>query len=600
MANIRKSFNFRDGVQVDEDNFIVNSQGLVGIGTTVPAESLDVRGNINVVGVITAGNEFVSALNVTGFATITDGTFGRLEAPTSGIVTATTGILTYFGDGSTLSNLPTSQWVDTDVGLGFTSIYAAGNVGIATTDPRFTFQVGGNDQTAVGIFTGGVGFSDSGNVVVAGILTANSIIGNGTGIDGLDADRITRGTLGHDFLPIIDDSKIAEGLSFTGILTATTFDGNVTGNVTGDVVGTASTAESLTGTPDIEVDDVTASTVTSGYIEATANLGVEGKVGVGTTAPLSNIEVQNVGLSSIYVGSTNDNAAVELGRGLPNRATSGGIRYGGDSGSSYSDSRSLDIVNYDLGHVNSYLHAGSGTGINTGGFHWFHKADPLLSLTYEGNLGLGVTTPSTKLSVTGVSTFTGDTFINGDLSVVGGLTLTGSLSALSFSGNILAPDGFSVVLDNGTGNGANGRVNVNTHVTSGISTFYHIEQNDLGYSVFSSSDPQGVDRIDSNALRFAINPATHPQGGSARVVVTQKGCIGSGTTNPVCALDLGSATANDDGESFSSDRFMILPKVSTTNRNNLNNLTPGALIYNTTLNKIQVRTASGWETVTSS
>ena len=112
-------------------------------------------------------------------------------------------------------------------------------------------------------------------------------------------------------------------------------------------------------------------------------------------------------------------------------------------------------------------------------------------------------------------------------------------------------------------------------MTSGISTFYHIEQNDLGYSVFSSSDPQGVDRIDSNALRFAINPATHPQGGSARVVVTQKGCIGSGTTNPVCALDLGSATANDDGESFSSDRFMILPKVSTTNRNNLNNLTPG-------------------------
>ena len=111
-----------------------------------------------------------------------------------------------------------------------------------------------------------------------------------------------------------------------------------------------------------------------------------------------------------------------------------------------------------------------------------------MTLTYEGNLGMGVTTPSTKLVVTGVSTFTGDTFINGDLSVVGGLaTITGSLSALSFSGNILAPDGFSVVLNNGTGNGANGRVNVNTHVTSGISTFYHIEQNDLGYSVFWSS-----------------------------------------------------------------------------------------------------------------
>ena len=399
---------------------------------------------------------------------------------------------------------------------------------------------------------------------------------------------------------IRDSSKIAEGLSFTGILTATTFDGNVTGDVTGDVVGTASTAQSLTGTPDIDVDDVTASTVTSGYIEATANLGVEGKVGVGTTAPLSNIEVQNVGLSSIYVGSTNDNAAIELGRGLPNRSTSGGIRYGGDGGSTYSDSRSLDIVNYDLGHVNSYLHAGSGTGINTGGFHWFHKADPLLSLTYEGNLGLGVTTPSTKLSVIGVSTFTGDTFINGDLSVVGGLSLTGALSALSFSGDILAPDGFSVVLDNGTGNGANGRVNVNTHVISGISTFYNIEQAEFGYTIFSSNDPQGIDRVDGNPFRFGVNPAVHPDGGSARFVITSKGCIGSGTTNPRCALDLGSATANDESASFSSDRFMILPKVNTTNRNNLNNLTAGAVIYNTSLNKIQVYTGSGWETVTSS
>ena len=195
MANIRKSFNFRDGVQVDEDNFIVNSQGLVGIGTTVPAESLDVRGNINVVGVITAGNEFVSALNVTGFATITDGTFGRLEAPTSGIVTATTGILTYYGDGSTLSNLPTSQWIDTDVGAGYTSIYAAGNVGVGSTDPRFTFQVGGNTETAVGVFTGGVGINSTGNVLVSGILTANSIFGNGPGIEALDAGHITKGTL---------------------------------------------------------------------------------------------------------------------------------------------------------------------------------------------------------------------------------------------------------------------------------------------------------------------------------------------------------------------------------------------------------------------
>ena len=32
MANYRKSFNFRNGVQVDDDNLVVNANGLVGIG----------------------------------------------------------------------------------------------------------------------------------------------------------------------------------------------------------------------------------------------------------------------------------------------------------------------------------------------------------------------------------------------------------------------------------------------------------------------------------------------------------------------------------------------------------------------------------------
>ena len=51
--SIRKSFSFRNGVQVDEDNFIVNANGLVGIGTSIPNESLDVRGTAKVVGLVT-------------------------------------------------------------------------------------------------------------------------------------------------------------------------------------------------------------------------------------------------------------------------------------------------------------------------------------------------------------------------------------------------------------------------------------------------------------------------------------------------------------------------------------------------------------------
>ena len=56
MANIRKSFSFRNGVQVDENNFVVNANGLVGIGTSVPSEILDVRGTTKVVGLVTSSD----------------------------------------------------------------------------------------------------------------------------------------------------------------------------------------------------------------------------------------------------------------------------------------------------------------------------------------------------------------------------------------------------------------------------------------------------------------------------------------------------------------------------------------------------------------
>ena len=142
MASIRKSFSFRNGVQVDEDNFIVNANGLVGIGTSVPSEFLDVRGTAKVVGLVTASDVFVS-----GVATITDIKVGSAISITDGGIAASR----FFGDGATLSNLPTSQWEDVNLGLGFTSIYAIGNVGIATTDPRQSFKSAETQQLLVSL-----------------------------------------------------------------------------------------------------------------------------------------------------------------------------------------------------------------------------------------------------------------------------------------------------------------------------------------------------------------------------------------------------------------------------------------------------------------
>ena len=92
MANIKKNFNFRNGVQVDDDNLLVTSTGLVGIGTTIPVEALDVRGNVIITGFTSATSQNVGFLTV---ATLEPTKIiGAGISVVSGIVTASgTGII---------------------------------------------------------------------------------------------------------------------------------------------------------------------------------------------------------------------------------------------------------------------------------------------------------------------------------------------------------------------------------------------------------------------------------------------------------------------------------------------------------------------------
>ena len=198
MANIRKTFNFRNGVQVDEDNFIVDSLGKVGIGTTVPTQMLDVRGDAKVVGILTSQSLEVRNVNVSGVTTFSGNTHVGAAItmyPSAGIISATQ----IHGDGRNLINIPTSQWTDINAGLGHTSIYNEGFVGVSTNDPRFTLQIGGNNDLTT--FANGVGINSSGNIVATGVITATTFKG--------------------DYLGSLVDATIvdAEGLVVSGVST---------------------------------------------------------------------------------------------------------------------------------------------------------------------------------------------------------------------------------------------------------------------------------------------------------------------------------------------------------------------------------------------
>jgi len=593
MANYNKSFNLRNGVQVDNDRFFVNANGLVGIGTSVPTEILDVRGNARISGFVTTTSIFAQNLSVNGVGTIT-----TLRA---GIVTAISGIVTYYGDGSKLSNIPTSQWVSVDVGLGFTSIYNSGTgyVGVSTNDPRYTFQVGGNPNSQ-----SGVGFNATGNIKATGIITAASFSGDGASLTALSASNISSGTLSNSRLP----SSIS-----VSAVTATTFSGSLT--------GTASTASSLTGSPNITVSNVTASNITlSGNISASnANLsgvatassinatniisGISSvgvstvstrlyaeSIGVGTNSPESDIHVRRTSTSKLQITSDSAEAIVAVGRSTTLAGSNGALRFGNTSGlQRYSSTKSLDIVNYDTGNINSYLQLGS-TGINTGSFYWFYGQTvpntPLMTLTYGGNLGLGVTNPTEKLKVVGVASITSSLYV--DQNIIGGSSLTVNNNITATTGSITAGSNLTVsgtttlngnttIANSGnltvTGNlVVNGSFNIPPiNQTSGISTFFDvIVSSRLGIGTNSYRGNAALDILDESAII---------------------GGIGIGTTDPNCAVDFSNAGKNID----ISGSFMLPPKLTSSERVGLATV-EGALIYNTTVRRLELYlgTGRGW------
>ena len=253
MANIKKNFNFRNGVQVDDDNLLVTATGLVGIGTTVPVESLDVRGNVIITGFTSATSANIGFLTVTTFEPTN--IIGAGLSVKSGIVTATgTGILTYFGDASNLLGMPTSQWEDVDVGLGFTSIYnTGGNVGVGTEDPRSTIQVGGNVDAA----QRGVGISSAGNINASGIITASSFVGDLTG--NIVSGSTFSGNIDLNADLDVDGHTNLDNVSVTGFTTffatgGTKFFTNIDADNGMDVTGLSTFASAVDINSDLDVD----------------------------------------------------------------------------------------------------------------------------------------------------------------------------------------------------------------------------------------------------------------------------------------------------------------------------------------------------------
>ena len=616
MANIRKSFNFRNGVQVDEDNFIVNSNGLVGIGTSIPSQSLDVRGTAKVVGLVTASDVFVS-----GVATITEIQVGSAITISSGVITATA----FKGDGSTLSNLPTSQWIDVNQpGLGFTSIYAAGNVGIATTEPLQSFQVGGSPDV---VGKSGVGINSIGNIKATGIVTATSFVGALTGdvtgdvtgdLTGAVTGNLTGNVTGNvdgdinstgistfatlSVTGLVNVGTAATfndaGLDVTGVTSSTSFVGALTGDVTGNVTG------NLTGNVvgDINSGITTAATELNVGTGGTSLTSLNtGKLGIGTAIPSKDVTIKKEADTSVEIVSESGVSNISIGL-TGETKNKGIIRFNNDA-------NTFDIVNNDTGDINFILDASSNSG--TGDIRFIKTTSEKMRLTNDGKLGIAITNPSHQLHVVGTSTVTGNTFIGGNLSIGG--TFSGRLAlGQTLEANIFTTSGVSTF----------GQLNVSGPLGFGSATPAVDVDFQQATAVFGSvgvgtTNPVGKLKIVGDAFfsSIGINTTTiqtdqnFSVGGfqiagdqiqmidsQIRLDFARTSQIGVGTFGDTLSgvVDLSRA-----GNSFSP--WVFIPQMSTTIRNtkttatgqNSTGIGTGAIIYNTTTERIEIYLPDG-------
>ena len=441
MANIRKTFNFRNGVQVDNDNFIVNSNGLVGIGTSIPTESLDLIGNAKITGFTTT-----ITLGVAQTANFyNDLKVGPVNIdPSSGVITATK----FVGDASGLQNIfaiSTTGWISQGVGL-----HTFRSIGIGTTNPVYNLQIGGDPATATG-----AGF-DGGNILASGIVTATSFVGNLTG-------NVTGNVTG--VAASATKLETARDFNITGDLESSTISFDGTGNVslpselsssfsanTSGIV----TASKFVGPTESTTSTITTGTITTGTI-TNANI-TNADVGIGT---FDDLRINKSAAASLVVTSTT-NSSVSIGESVGAGNSSAQLLYTPGTGR-------LDINNYDVGGVSINLHEGTGTG-TTESFNVNYDNSTQFEVTYDGKVGVN----------RGGAALENNLEVGGDALITGNSQIVGILTVGTGSEQVTLGDGSPIPVSDSQ----------NFNTLSGISTFNKLSVQDIqvGGGITVSSD----------------------------------------------------------------------------------------------------------------
>ena len=438
----------------------------IGIGTTNPTSELWVGGNVFVTGITTLGTIKIS----------------------SGIVTATSGVATFFGD--FVGTASTASFATTAFTLN-TKTENQLNVAFASTAGIATFA------TKSGVSTD----------VIGGIASVTSLAVDATGIS-------TLGTV-----------KISSGIVTAIAGSAVTFFGTFVG--TASSAGFAQTAFNLdsSASANIRVGFATTATNVIGGIASVTSLSVSGvstvgvltatRIGIGTTNPTSELFV--VGNSSISgivtVGVGNTGVVIN---GISGIITSIGITtvtyFGNLTGTASTASFATTAFNLNASSASNLRVGFATTATNVIG-----GIASVTSLSVSGVSTVGVLT-ATRIGI-GTTNPTSELFVVGNSSISGIVTVGVGSTGVAINGisGIITSSNPGVTTVTYFGDGSN---------LTGIKGVSVESQAQVTQSVFptlavnSGVNSIGIATTGSTALSF--NPST--------------GSLGIGTTNPTSKL----------------------------------------------------------------
>jgi hypothetical protein len=500
------------------------SNGNIGIGTSSPTSKLTVAGDFRLTG---AFRDSTNSAGTSGMILQSTGTGTGWVATSSLGLAAASDLASYLPlTGGTLSGNLTFSGSSANIALG--SNYLSGD---------------GGDE---GLFVNSFGEVTIGSTTTAGgLLQIGSVYypSNGARALNIDAMIVSSSTTFHGVATTPTFAPLADLTSAYGIINRPTF-ASSSNNIT-NAFGTYSrfdTAADYTGT------------ITNGY---SYFAGPVNQLGTNPVTNYYHYFASNITNGSSSTSGTIENAAF-WSSGLTAEAGSGGSVTNYGLRLTQPSGNTTGTNNYGI-----YI-SGSG-GASASNNYSFYNASAANSY-FSGNVGIGSTTPTWRLSVTGQAAIDGPLRVMG-VSAFAGRILTGGVTSAYNAAISLGGTHQPFIQEHGTArnegstalfvwanNAAGPELSFNKSRGAAIGTQTIVNNADvLGAMVFAGSD--GTDPIPAASIQGEVDgaPSTNDMPGrlifnttldgasapTERMRITNDGRVGIGTTSPSSLLSVG-------------------------------------------------------------